>query len=220
MKKIEKDLSLATSYKKWLEDLDKSKQNHPEYKSSQGYYYDIVANLLWVQKGLCAYTEMYLINPDDVKPEKWEKGKFKKFEFLGQLDHYNSSLKKTKGWEWTNFFMVHSDVNVKRKGSKKVNEVLKPDKKEYDPFYFLEYDFKTHNFVPNRERDFHQQKLILEDINTLGLNFKPIIDYRKEYLMPLIDDMLLGKTTIAEARKKLKNFYTAFEMSISHLGIQ
>jgi hypothetical protein len=220
MQKIEKDLTLATAYKKWLAGLNKSGIDHPAYTSANKYYHDVVANLLWVQKGLCAYTEMYLVNYKDVGPGNWKAGKFKNFEFLGQLDHYDSTLKKKKGWEWTNFFVVHSDINVKRKGQKSVHGILKPDDPKYDPFYYLEYDFKTHNFLPNSDRDVPLQKLILEDLNTLGLNFKPIIDYRREYLTPLIDDVQLGKLRLATAKDKLKNFYTAFEMSIKSLKLE
>jgi hypothetical protein len=218
MKKIDKDLALATSYKKWLEGLKGKK--HPTYTSSNHkYYYDIIANLLWVQQGLCAYTEMFLINKNNVSKEKWAKGGFPKFEFLGQLDHFNPTLKEKKGWEWDNFFVVHSDVNVKRKRDKKINGIIKPDKETYDPFYFLEYDFKQHHFLPNRNRTTKEQDLILEDVNTLGLNFQPIIDYRIEYLKPIIDEVQLGIITIAKARQKLNKFYTAFEMSLSSLGL-
>ena len=120
MKKIDKNLSLATSYKKWLDTLNKSGKSHPTYNSSNNkFYYDVIANLLWVQQGLCAYTEMFLINKNAVAPEKWGDGSFKRFEFLGQLDHFNARLKNTKGWDWDNFFVIHSDVNVKRKRDRK-----------------------------------------------------------------------------------------------------
>jgi hypothetical protein len=220
MKKIDKKLDIATAYKKWLDKINKTGKKHPAYTSSGNkHYYDIVANLLWVQQGLCAYTEMYLINKNSVAGDKWTKGGFKKFEFLGQLDHFDPSLKDKKGWEWDNFFVVHGDVNVKRKRDKAVNGIIKPDKATYDPFYYLEYDFKQHHFLPNRDRTIVEQKLILEDINTLGLNFQPIIDYRIEYLKPIIDDVHIGVLPIASARKKLNKFYTAFEMSILSLGL-
>ncbi len=215
MRKIEKDLNLAFAYKRWLDRLDKSGKNHPEYTSSNNkYYYDIVANLLWVQKGLCAYTEMYLINAENVSPDKWTNGKFIKFEFMGQLDHFDPKLKKDNGWDWGNFFVVHTDVNIKRKRDKILHGIIKPDKFDYNPFDFLEYDFKQHNFLPNRKKDLKNQQLILDDINALGLNFQPIIDYRKEYLNPIINDVQFEILTIEEARKKLNKFYTAFEMSI------
>ena len=145
--------------------------------------------------------------------------RFKDFEFLGQLDHYDTSLKKQKGWEWTNFFVVHSDVNVKKKGQKSVHGILKPDEPHYDPFYYLEYNFKTHHFLPNSDRPLPLQQKILEDINTLGLNYKPIIDHRMRHLIPLIEDIKLGKLTLLQAKERLMQFYTAFEMSISSLGL-
>ena len=220
MKKIEKSLSLATAYKKWLDNLNSSNTNHPNYNSSDfRFYKDIVANLLWVQKGLCAYTEMYLMDYDRVKPSEWKKGRFKKFDFMGQLDHYDSTLKDDKGWEWTNFFLVHSDVNVKVKGTKKVNAILKPDEATYNPFYYLEYDYSSHFFSPNKERDFSLKLKILDDINALGLNYQPISDYRKEYLKPIIDDVQLGKLTLVEARASLKKFFTSFEMSVTILEL-
>jgi hypothetical protein len=220
MKKIDKKLDLATAYKKWLDTINKPGKRYPAYSSSNNkYYYDIIANLLWVQQGLCAYTEMYLINKNTVSKDKWVKGEIKKFEFLGQLDHFDATLKEKKGWEWDNFFVVHSDVNVKRKRDKGVNGIIKPDKSTYDPFYFLEYDFKQHHFLPNRDRTITEQRLILDDINTLGLNFQPIIDYRIEYIKPIIDDVQIGVLSITNARKKLNKFYTAFEMSILSLGL-
>ncbi len=220
MQKIQKNLTLATAYKKWLDGLSKPGKKYPVYSSSNNrYYYDIIANLLWVQKGLCAYTEMYLINKRTVDPKHWAKGQFKKFEFLGQLDHFDPSLKATKGWEWNNFFVAHSDVNTKRKRDKTIHGIIKPDNNNYDPFEFLEYDFKQHHFLPNRNKSLKDQTLILEDINTLGLNFQPIIDYRIEYLKPIIDEVQLGLLTTSNARKKLDKFYTAFEMSILSLGL-
>jgi len=219
MRKIEKDLVLATAYKKWLDSLNKAGKDHPDYTSAHKYYNDIVANLLWVQKGLCAYTEMYLVNIKELAPVNWDAGRFKDFDFLGHLDHYDPSLKKKKGWEWDNLFVVHGDVNVKRKGQKKVQGLLKPDKPKFDPFHYLQYDFKTHNFLPNGDRTLALQSKILDDINTLGLNYQPIIDYRREYLNPIIDDVSLGFLDLSKAKERLFQFYTSFEMSIKSLGM-
>jgi hypothetical protein len=220
MKKIDKNLSLATSYKKWLDGIEKTGKNHPTYNSSNHrFYYDIIANLLWVQQGLCAYTEAFLINKNNVAPDKWNAGTFNRFDTLGQLDHFDPKLKETKGWEWDNFFMVHSDVNTKLKRDKKVNGIIKPDKEDYNPFYFLEYNFKLHHFLPNRERTLKEQNLIYQDIIIIGLNYQPIIDYRIAELKPIIDDVLLGKLTSVKATQKLKQFYTAFEMSLLSLGL-
>jgi hypothetical protein len=220
MRKLQKDPILATAYKKWLDGLSKPGKKYPSYSSSNNkYYYDIIANLLWVQQGLCAYTEMYLVDKNFVAPKNWTKGSFKKFEFPGQLDHFDPALKEIKGWEWTNFFVAHSDVNTKRKRDKTVHGIIKPDNDNYDPFVFLEYDFKQHHFLPNRNKRTKDQQFILEDINTLGLNFQPIIDYRKAFLKPVIDEVQLGIITLDNARTKLDKFYTAFEMSILSLGL-
>lgn len=219
MKKILKSLTLATEYKKWL-DLINKKAAHPKYNSSNHrFYYDVIANLLWVQKGLCAYTELYLSDVTHLNASKWKSGKFKKFEFKGQLDHYDATLKDNKGWDWINFFMIDSDVN-RKKNDKKMNGLLKPDEDNYDPFYFLQYDFKTHHFIPNNQRTNKEQDKILEEISILGLNFQPIIDHRKKYITPIIDEVSLGIKTVEDARKSLYQFYTSFEMSLRDLKIE
>ncbi|MDI9366519.1 MAG: hypothetical protein QM541_16300 [Flavobacterium sp.] len=219
MQKIEKNIMLATEYKKWLDKINK-KAKHPIYTSSNHrFYYDVIANLLWVQKGLCAYTELFLCNAKYFDKLNWDNGKFNQFEFKGQLDHYDATLKEKKGWDWNNFFMIDSDVN-RKKNNKKMSGYLKPDKDDYDPFYFLEYDFKTHNFIPSTERTDEAQDKILEEINILGLNFQPIIDNRKNYITPLIDDVSLGIKSQNDVRKNLFQFYTSFEMSLRGLQLQ
>lgn len=219
MQKINKSLELATEYKKWLDGINR-KAVHPRYTSSNHrFYYDIVSNLLWVQKGLCAYTELFLCDVELFEKSKWQNGKFNKFDFKGQLDHYDATLKEKKGWDWSNFFMIDSDVN-RKKNDKKMSGLLKPDHDDYDPFYFLQYDFKTHNFIPNAERTDAQQDRILKEINILGLNFQPIIDHRKNYITPLIDDVSLGIKSIESVRKGLFQFYTSFEMSLRNLQLQ
>ncbi len=220
MRKIDKDLSLATEYKAWIDAINAKGDDHPQYNSSKGKYYnDIIANLLWVQLGLCAYTEAYLMNPERVDPSKWVNGQIDTIEFFGQLEHFDSDLKPTKGWEWSNFFIVHSDINVKRKGTKKVIHIPKPDTGEYNPFDYLEYDFKTQYFKPKSSLAFAKKQQIVTDINTLGLNFSSIVDYRKKSLLPIIEAVRLGQKSLTEARAGLQEFYTAFEMSIKALGL-
>ncbi len=219
MQKIEKSLTLAAEYKKWLDGINK-KSIHPKYSSSNHrFYYDVIANLLWVQKGLCAYTELFLCDVKHLDKSNWKNGKFTQFDFKGQLDHYDATLKEKKGWEWNNFFMIDSDVN-RKKNDKKMSGYLKPDQEDYDPFYFLQYDFKTHNFIPNSLRTEKEQDKILEEINILGLNFQPIIDNRKSYITPLIDEVALGIKSYAAVRKNLYQFYTSFEMSLRSLQLQ
>lgn len=217
MQKINKTLTLAIDYKNWLATINKRK-SHPKFTSSNHrYYYDVVANLLWVQKGLCAYTELYLCDSSNFDEEKWGNGVFKKFELKGQLDHYDATLKATKGWDWGNFFLIDSDVN-RKKNNKKMSGILKPDNENYDPFYFLEYDFKSHHFLPNSKRSNKDQDKILEEIKILGLNFQPIIDHRKAYISPLINEVTLGIKSADEVRNSLYQFYTSFEMSLQNMS--
>ena len=218
MKPINKNLALATAYKTWLENWERNNLTHPTYNSSNGkFYYDIVANLLWVQKGLCAYTEKFLIDPKRVDPNLWKGGTFNKFEFLGNLDHYDATLKTDKGWAWDNFFMIHTDVNTKVKRDKGVNHILKPDKETFDPFYYLDYDLATHLFFANADREPDEIAKIAHDIFALGLNFQPISDYRKIALAPIIEKVKYRALSIDEARAELHEFYTAFEMAVTQV---
>lgn len=220
MRKINKEEILATSYKDWIDKLESENTNHPEYSSKHEFYLDVIANLLWVQKGLCAYTEIFLFDEKELNPELWIEGRFPtKFKFFGHLEHYDESLKKKKGWLWSNLFVAHSDVNSKNKGTKKVKYALKPDVDDYDPFFLLQYDFKTHFFQPNSEREFALQFKILNDINTLGLNFQPVVQLRKKVINPLIEDVRLKQKTVEQARNELIQFYTAFEMSLLSLKL-
>lgn len=220
MQRIDKENILALNYKEWIDKIESNNEIHPGYSSKHEYYLDIVANLLWVQKGLCAYTEMMLFDPTDLSPDKWVNGTFpEKFKFFSHLEHYDESLKKSKGYLWSNLFVAHSDINTKNKGSKKVNYILKPDLDNYDPFFLLQYDFRIHLFFPNSDREEDLQTKILEDINVLGLNFQPVVQQRKKKLNVLIESVRLKQKTLAEARSELFEFYTSFEMTIKSLGI-
>ncbi len=219
MRKIDKNLDLALNYKNWLTSLGDT--CHPKYTSQNEYYKDIVANLLWVQDGLCAYTEKYLINSQRVSPDKWVDGKFDKIEIDGDLDHYNPILKNDFGWDWSNFFLIDKNTNSTRvKGIKVPNAILKPDNETYDPFYYLEYDFEKHIFCANSTLDFEQQLRVKDDIDTLGLNYQPIIDFREKYLNPIILDVQNKQKNIEDARRDLIQFKTAFEMSMKQLNIE
>ena len=220
MQKINKENILALVYKEWIDKIESNNEDHPEYSSRHEYYLDIIANLLWVQNGLCAYTEMMLFDAGELTTDKWVNGRFtEKFKFFGHLEHYDETLKKKKGYLWSNLFVAHADVNSKNKGSRKVSYALKPDVDNYDPFYLLQYDFKNHQFFPNTDRDEDLQLNILNDINVLGLNFQPVVQQRRKKLTPLIESVRLKQRTLAEARSELYEFYTSFEMSLKILKI-
>lgn len=68
MRKIDKTKILATQYKSWEEKQD----FHPSFsnkKERDQFYIDIVANLIHLQKGVCAYSEIMLCKPERVKEE-------------------------------------------------------------------------------------------------------------------------------------------------------
>ncbi len=213
MRKIDKTEILAVKYKEWQDNFPIT-ESHPKYNSSAGqFYYDIIANLIWVQKGLCAYTEYMMQDFEKCNPANWEDNRFKQFSFAGELDHYDPTLKNNQAWLWDNFFLIDSDVNSKKvKGTKKPNSLLKPDNPGFDPSYYLEYDVSIHEFIPSRIRTFNEQSSILHDINTLGLNWQPTVERRAKYLNELINDVKYGAVTFEKSKSGLYQFFTAFEL--------
>ena len=219
MRSIDKTAILAKAYKKWEEGFAAG-EHHPPYNSSSGkFYYDIIANLIWVQKGLCAYTEFMMQDFEKCRSEKWVNDSYGKFDFAGELDHYNPLLKETEGWLWDNFFLIDADVNSKKvKGAKEPKGILKPDKPGFDPAYYLEYDVANHLFIPNRERLPEEQIIILDDLNCLGLNWQPTVERRGKYLNEYISDVKYGVITFEEANKKLMQFFTAFDLCKNYMS--
>lgn len=218
MRKIDKSLILATKYKKWLDTLTTKSKKHTIYNSSNGkYYYDIVANLMWVQAGLCAYSERLLQEPAKFGPGNWTNGVFPKFQFAGQLDHYDATLKEQYGWSWDNFFVIDADINVKLKRTNVPSDLLKPDMPHYDPRVYLEYERVHHVFVPNRQLEFSVQEQVRKDISCLGINFQPIIDISKYYLEPLFFDVEYQVQSRVEVEKRIYQFFTAFDLVVGGL---
>ena len=75
MRKIDKTKILSTEYKKWEEHFEKNNEPHSKYNSIDNKYYnDVVMNLLFCQKGLCAYTEIELCSPDVINEQNWKNG--------------------------------------------------------------------------------------------------------------------------------------------------
>ncbi len=168
-------------------------------------------NLLFCQKGLCAYTEVQLCPQNAIEISNWENGKYK-FTYRandGQLEHFDEKLKskdkdKTgiKDWLWSNFFMIDSDTN-RRKGIKEVNYILKPDSDDYDEFTLLDYDIESHRFTANSSLPKEKKEIINNMINNvLGINFPNLIDKRRKTIIQAIE---FG-TDIIETQ-----FPTAFE---------
>lgn len=191
MRKIDKTIRFATTYRDWVNDLEARGEDHPPYNSSQGKYYkDIVMELLRCQNGLCAYTEVQLCPPQYFAENCWANGRYQLTDRSqdGQLDHFDERLKWKakdgyihKDWLWENFFMIDSNVN-NRKGDKTIDYILKPDNDDYNPFILLEYSLYTHHFIANPELSEEHQERIEKMIHILGLNFPNLVDKRKNMI--------------------------------------
>lgn len=228
MKQINKTCDKATNYKTWLDDIEARNENHPKYGSGTTYNLyskDIVMNLLRCQEGLCAYTEFRLCNPEHYSDDKWSEGSYTgTYQHTGQIDHFDDDLKTNKGWLWDNLFLIYSDINTKHKRILQrnidIDDILKPDLAVYNPNELLQYDKDTHLFIPKVSiSDAEKRARISKMIHLLGLNFQPMIDFRKNYLEPIFNRLILGFKSYTDEKASLYQFYTAFEMSIDFVQI-
>lgn len=215
MKAIVKTLTLATKYKEWHDGLEKD--NHPEYNSSSNkHYYSIVANLLHLQKGVCAYTEIFLCSQETVAADKWVDGSFSKFDTFGQLDHFDPRLKDNNAWLWDNFFVIHTDINIKEKRANIITH-LKPDAPDFTLSDYLVYNLANHYFHPRIDLSDDMQQSLLNDIDYLGLNHGTVVDMRKMMLMPLLTKVRYNALSKEEAKEQLFQFFTAYEMAVEQV---
>lgn len=209
MRKIDKTVILSAQYKKWLDHLNQDKVKHPS--QSDKYYNDVLMNLLHCQKGVCAYTEMIVCNPVLLSEDKWENGRYKckEIERFGSLEHFDPKLKEEKYWDWDNLFVVSLDINVK-KGDKEVDEILKPDTPEYDPFKLLEYSEQTHLFVPHRDiEDVSLRERIKKMIKVLQINHDTVSYKRKTFFYQITWQDKVDRSIIID------RFFTAYQMVMS-----
>lgn len=174
MRRIDKTTIHSTIYRDWVEEFENHEQNHEKYKSSGEHYWDVVMSLYHCQNGLCAYTEKDLIGDLRlIEIENWDNGKYKLLEpkpfHDGELEHFDSTLKPTKGWLWDNLFMVSGTIN-RRKGTQLIDNILKPDSPNYVPDELLDYDVNLHIFFANTNLDDETIKRVNNMIHVLGLN--------------------------------------------------
>ena len=172
MKKIDKSKILSKEYFKWMEEL---KEKHPKYNSSHKYIKDIKMNLLYCQNGLCAYTEEQLCDLELLEESYWKDERYihsleNEDLINGDLEHFDCDLKESKAYLWDNLFMVNSNINCRIKGTKSVKNILKPDSEEYDPFKYLEFDYKINRFLPNINLSKEEKEKVEEMIEVLGIN--------------------------------------------------
>jgi hypothetical protein len=210
MRKIDKTKILSTKYKQWVDKLNRDKVKHPQ-NSNKAYYCDVVMNLLHCQKGVCAYTEMRVCDPGLLNDNNWENGRYKLTNSgqFGELEHFDPNLKKDKFWEWENLFVAASKIN-KRKGTKEVDYILKPDSPEYDPMVLLEYDIEQNLFIPHKRiKEKTTRDRIQHMIDVLQLNWDGVHRERKRFLKKVFEFQDF------EQPIEIDQFFTAYEMASS-----
>ena len=195
MKAISKIIVYANKYKDW--EISLGTGSHPPYSAS-GYYKGIMAELLIIQGGVCAYTEKRLVEESELD---YYKKSFKDGEFNGEikrmpidLEHFDSRLKENFGWKWSNFFAVDSNINQKEKrieenklikAGKSVHDLMKPDLDGYDPLTLLDYEPYSNMVISNTKLSISKKTQVDEMIICLGLNNGSIKTSRKRYFAEL-----------------------------------
>lgn len=208
MKKINKICNLSTIYKQW----ETTQTVHPKYNSKFKFYGDVIMQLFKCQDGLCAYTEQELCDESLFLNNLWENGRYRnppKENRFGELEHFDSSLKATQAWLWDNLFMVDSVIN-NRKGTKPVDDILKPDRTGYNPFELMDYDIDTHIFLPNQDLEPDISERVKIMINTLRIN--DVSALRRKFLRKHFNDSRLGSFPFTDI--KPEQFPTSFQMCV------
>jgi hypothetical protein len=211
--KSEKSI-LSVKYYSWLKKMaDKSKSTDGTYRY---YYDDVVMNLYKCQKGVCAYTEMYICVPELYHENMWSHGRYKhqdvlanRNNHLGELDHFDPKDKKENFWNWDNLFMIHAKINA-LKSNNHVYGFLKPDIQDYSPNNFFDYDLNTHRFIPKiciKDVGLKNQISYMID-NVLFLNHGVVLAERRNFINSLLLSKNLGLSY------KVDRFFTAVEWCI------
>ena len=214
MRKIDKSEHLATAFFDWLSGQS---SGHGPYQSSSSRYYEAVKmNLLHCQRGLCAYTEVFLGERSSCSPENWQEGRYQgSYSARGTLDHFDATRKQGEAWAWDNFFLVDAETN-RRKGQKPVDEILKPDRAGYSPFHYLAYDAYLHIYFPHPQLTDPEKERVREMILTLGLNWDPVVDKRKHAIIPRQKEIEMGfPPPTNREMDEAHEFPTALRMSFS-----
>lgn len=213
MKRIYKSTILSTKYKNWVEAFTGS---HDKYSASNKYYFDVRMSLFYCQNGLCAYTEEKLCDKSLIDLSKWVDGKHigltgNEFTF-GDVEHFDESIKPTKGWLWDNLFMVQGDINKRVKHTKAINYILKPDSTDYDENKYLSYNHKTDVFYPNDSLSPTEKVDVEYMITTLGINK---VVRRKDLIKELEVAIELD---LLDALPNPIEYITAWNMTIDNLS--
>ena len=217
MQKIDKnyDEILSIKYKTWVDNLEKQDKKHPE---SRTYYDDVVMDLYRCQKGICAYTEMFICPSNLYDNANWKDGKyeisdeaaFSRTDHFGDLEHFNPDLKTNQYWLWDNFFMIHSKING-LKSNKAIVSYLKPDLADYTPEKYFEYDDVTHRFIPNTDIEDETQRREIQRMidEILFLNHGVVHNERESFINEIKQKIRFGSTY------KIDRFFTAVSWCLS-----
>jgi len=162
----------------------------------------------------------FLLSVQSCSVGNWKEGKFNAAETKnsGQLDHFDPILKTRNGWNWENFFVVDSDVNMKVKRDNPVDYILKPDLPNYNPEYLFIYNWKFHHFLPNPELEKTDYEKVKKMLKVLGINFFPIVEERKVYFKTIEDRIRKKLSDYHTEKSQLYQFFTAYEMSINYFN--
>lgn len=219
MRKINKSCDLSTAYRFWEADLEARNLVHPKYNSSKGkYYMDVKMQLLRCQKGLCANTEKHLCDAEQYAAKHWHNGRYNSANMgegiSGSLDHFDEKLKSKptdlfgrKDWLWRNFFVVDLEINNK-KGTQVTDEIMKPDRSDFDSFLLMEYNLDKHLFQPKLDLSGEISERVKRMIDVLGIN--RVWYLRKQYFkekLELIYSEIKTWDSVA-----ISQFPTAFQM--------
>lgn len=217
MQHINKDYEsiFSKQYKAWVDKLEFENKKHPD---SRTYYDDIVMDLYRCQKGVCAYTEMFICVPHLYSESNWVNGKYvisepdeyKRTDHLGELEHFNPLLKSNKYWLWSNFFMINSTING-LKSNKPVLDFLKPDLDDYQPEKYFDYDDSTHRFIPNTEIEDKNIRLQIQNMidEVLFLNHG-VVRLERENFIKSIKQKIEFKSEY-----KVDRFFTSVKWCLS-----
>ncbi len=188
MQKLDKSISkiLSTKYMEWLNNPDVKHEGNNRY-----YYDDVAMNLFRCQSGVCAYTEMFICPAALYEEGNWTKGRYnlpedaeyKRIEHLGELEHFDPENKKVQYWNWDNLFMIESKINS-IKSDAEIVPYLKPDRSDYSPEKYFDYDDETHRFIPNTNITDPTKTAEIKNMidNVLCLNHGTIKNYRENYI--------------------------------------
>lgn len=211
MRKLDKKITLSTKYEEWY----KSNITHKYDSTSNKFYHDVFFELLIIQQGLCAYTELRLIESENLDRLKagFVDGKYTvdyKPAVPAQIEHFSKARKITSGWDWNNLFVAFMGVNLKKNPLEDkygIDNILKPDTLKYNPHKYLIYDASLHIFIPNSTLSKTEYKKVFNMILVLGLNNDWIKMERKGYL-----EAIKEKESWSQNKQTINQFHTAYSM--------